>query len=131
MDIFEILNNITQKKPQLDFDNEEVEKAYNPYLINRWISMCFAYLPIVELMNQTKNLPKKIHYQFLYNIIPKSSVRFNYIKKKKNDSLEDEKRKLLMRHFEFSVNDLECLLSVMSEDYIQGILDMYKSGKVR
>ena len=130
MDIFYHLANLTSKKIFPDFSLEEVDKSYVPYMINRWLSMNEVFIPIVQLVNQNKNLPKEQHYRFLFNLLPQTYIRFNYLKKKKNE-LEDEKRELLMKHFDFGKNDLECLLSIYSEEQIQKILDKYQSGKVR
>ena len=50
--IFEILKNLTYEKKELDFDSEDIKSDYSQILVNRWISMCEAYLPIViELTN--------------------------------------------------------------------------------
>ena len=39
LSIFDILGAATINKTDLDFTNEEVKKAYDQYMINRWLSM--------------------------------------------------------------------------------------------
>lgn len=131
MELFDFLGNITQKKEFLDFNNEEIEKTYSPFMINRFLSMKIMFIPIIELLNQTKNLSKSAHYRFLYNVIPSGFVKLNYIKKKKSEDLEDSTKQLLMRHFEFGANDLECALQILSSEQVEDILSKYKSGKTR
>ena len=82
--IFTHLNNIVHYKkfdPSIESDN-----AYNPYMINRWISM---YSPqMATIVNHTVNMywtvftSKHQHNKFISGVIPKSKVyRINYIKK--------------------------------------------------
>ena len=100
-DLFSHLNNLTRDKVFPDFSLDEVEKSYQPYMINRYISMVDMWIPIVQLVNKTQGLTKEQHYRFLFNILPKTSVRFNYLKKGKKDEAGEDRKKLLMKHFKF------------------------------
>ena len=86
--IFTHLNNIIHYKkvdPSIESDN-----AYNPYMINRWVSM---YSPqMATIVNHTVNTywtvftSKHQHNKFISGVIPKSKIyRINYIKKSKKD----------------------------------------------
>lgn len=130
MTIFEHLNNLTRNKIIPDFNNEEILKSYDPFMINRFLSFFEIWLPIIQLVNQTKNLSKENHYRFLFNILPKTSVNFNnYIKKKKDVS--EEQKKLVMKYFNFGDGDLKDALDVLTDKQIENICNKFKSGKVR
>lgn len=90
-----------------------------------------AFLPIIELANQY-NLDKKTHYALLFNLLPQESLSFNnYIKKKKNEVLEEEKE-LLMKYFQFGKNDLEVAMGLLEKSQIDCIILKYKNvGKVK
>lgn len=131
MKIFDHLQNLTSKKIVPDFELEEVNKSYDNYMINRFISMFDAWLPIVELVNEHK-LPKETHYRFMFNLLPKMNVSFrNYISKKKNDELLEDQKAILMKHFDFGTNDLECALAILTEEQIKTICNKYNYGKTR
>lgn len=80
MNIFDILKEITFNKSELDFNNYEINKNYDIFMVNRWLSMCESYIPIIENCN-IKNITKKSHYNYLKLMIPKNTIFFKYIKK--------------------------------------------------
>jgi len=77
--IFDILKEITVTKSELDFKNPEIDKLYDVFMINRWLSMVEAFIPIIEACNI--KISKKSHYNYLKTMIPKNAIFFNYIKK--------------------------------------------------
>lgn len=90
--IFDYIDSILYKKP-LNKADIEYSSSYNIYLINRWLSMYSSDL--CNIVNSTinrygSNISKKEHYEFLYNLISKSSKKkINYIKKTKQNLKED------------------------------------------
>ena len=86
MNIFNYLNNLlfTKKgKVQLDIDHTN---DYQPYLINRWLSMYSK--DIACIINNTVNnvhsifTTKSDHYNFLHCLLPRSRFKkISYIKK--------------------------------------------------
>ena len=92
--IFDYINDIIYHKKGNLLSNVEHESGYNPYMINRWLSM---YSPqIANIINLTSNRlysvfqTKKESYDFLMKILPKCAPRrINYIKKVKKDKKEE------------------------------------------
>lgn len=86
MEIFDHINNILFfKTPNKEYNIEKFTK-YNPFLINRWISMYDG--ESAEIINQTTNKKnyfdndKEMQYKMLLNIVPKKGYRkIDYIKK--------------------------------------------------
>jgi len=130
MDLFDHLSNLTIKKIVPDFSLEEVNKSYDIYMINRFVSMIEAWIPIVELVNEI-SLSKETHYTFLMNMLPKANVKFKYLSKKKNDKVFEEQKEILMKYFDFGTRDLECALYILTEEQIKNICKKYSYGKTK
>lgn len=85
MNIFDIINGIAfSKNPKLSQQAED-EKIYQPFLVNRWLSMLDGNS--AKIINDTVNRYGHVfnsseHYKFLCNVLPKyKKQRINYIKK--------------------------------------------------
>lgn len=86
MEIFDYIKNILFNKKKYEEQNLEEIKKYNPFLINRWISMYDGECG--NLINHTTNKinflqnDKEMHYKLLLNIVPKKKYKkIEYIKK--------------------------------------------------
>ncbi len=123
---FDFLKALTETKEQLDFNNEEIKKDYQPYMINRFISMVDIYLPIVNEINKY-NVPKETHFRYFQSIFPKRKQYFKYISKSKD--LNQEEKQLIAQYFNVGLKDAERYINLLEEDQIQQILNVYKYGK--
>lgn len=126
MELFDYLNSMTEKKEELDFDNDEIKKGYQPYLINRFVSMPEVYVQVVNEINKY-DIPKHVHYRYMNSFLPKRKQYFNYIKKKK-DLSQDEKL-LIANYFEVGMGDAERYINMLDEEQIKEILKIFKYGK--
>lgn len=126
MEIFDHLNNLTQGKVEADFSNDEVKKSYNKFMINRFISMCDFFIPVVNEINRY-DLPPDVHYNYYLNALPKRKYFFNYIKKGKE--LNEEEKKYIAHYFECGKKQAEEYINIMDDDQIQEILNIYKYGR--
>ncbi len=86
MQMFDYIKNILFFKKPFEKENIEEIKQYNPYLVNRWISMNDG--ESANLINETTNKlnylgnDREMHYKMLLNVLPKKQYnRINYIKK--------------------------------------------------
>jgi len=85
LNIFDILDNIAFSKNQDINQQAEDEKIYQPFLINRWLSMLDSNA--ARIINDTvnrygQNFSSAEHHKFLCNILPKyRKQRIYYIKK--------------------------------------------------
>lgn len=125
--IFDILNALTETKEKIDFDDEVINKEYDSYMINRFISMCEVYLPFVNEINKHDNIPKENHFQYYLNILPQRKQYFNYIKKNKEINSND--LKVVAHYFEIGIKEAEKYIKIMSNEDLQEILNIYKYGK--
>lgn len=88
MNIFDIIDGIAfSKKPHTS--QVEDEKSYQPFLVNRWLSMLDG--SAARIVNETLNRYGHVfnteeQYNFLSNVLPKyRKQRINYIKKPSKD----------------------------------------------
>lgn len=126
MQVFDYLNDLTLNNNELDFENEEVRKGYQPYMINRFVSMSEVYIPVVNEVNRY-DLPKSVHYRYYNSIIPKRKQFFKYIKKKKDLSLTE--KKVIAKYFEIGLKEAEEYIQLLDEEQIKNILEIFKYGK--
>lgn len=129
MKLFDVLNAITANKTELDFRSDEVKKAYNNYMINRFISFCNMYVPIVNEVNKYPDLTKDIHYRFFKNTLPQRRQFFPYIKKKNEDRQED--LEYIQKYFECSKKEAKLYLNTLPEKVVKEIVDLYKRVGIR
>jgi len=126
--LFEALKDITDRKRELDFTDDEVKRAYVPYMINRYVSMCEQYVPLVNEINKYE-VPLETHHRYYQDMLPKRHVFFGYIKKEKDLSLED--KKYICKYFECSMRDAEEYVRILTADQITELLNKYKYGNNR
>jgi hypothetical protein len=126
MELFEYLNAMTKDNKELDFDDEEIKKNYNNFIINRFVSMAEAYIPLVNEINQY-DLPKSVHYRYFWSALPKKNHYFKYIKKGKD--LDIDEKKYIAEYFEVGLKDAERYIEILNEQQIAEILKVFKFGR--
>ena len=124
--IFEILKNLTYEKKELYFDSEDIKSDYSQILVNRWISMCEAYLPIVNRINKCRNIPDEIHYKYYLNVLPQRKQYFEYLKKESKQDIQV--KRMIARYFDCNIKEAEDYLRKLSDKEIQKIINTFKYG---
>ncbi len=120
--IFDWLDEITLKKRDWSEFNEEEKNEFNPYLINRFLSMNKDY---IELVNYIQNIPyteKEKYYKIYKELIPKRKVWLKYIKSQVKDP-NSELTGIISKHYEFSKREARMYLEYLRKDEIQDILE--------
>lgn len=91
---FDFVNNIAFSRTQIDINIAD-SQLYSSYITNRYIT--FINKESVLLINNTVNkygsvFNNELHYNFLFNLIPKTKRKFiRYVKKKKKDKKSFER----------------------------------------
>jgi hypothetical protein len=118
--IFDILNDISYTKTGTI--NEDAISQYNPYMVNRWLSMSIDTIMYAQEMNCNAHLPKDMQYDYYFHAIKKNKRFFKYIKHTKQDLIDviaeyhgcsDKKAKELLRLF--SESDIEYMKSKLNK----------------
>ena len=127
MELFDYLKAITVTKEDLDFNNEEIRKDYQPFMISRFISMTEVFTQVVNEINKYPDISKETHFRYFFSVLPKRRQFFKYIKKKK-DLSQDEKL-IIANYFEVGLTDAERYIQMLDEKQIKEILDIHRYGK--
>lgn len=120
MNIFDWLNEISYNKSDWSSFSKEDHDAFNPYMINRFISMKPNYIDIVNLI-QKYTLPKKSLYKYYCELIPKKKTFFRYIKAKKT-SLNKDLIDLLSKHLKLSKREIIDSYDLLGNDFKTSLL---------
>jgi hypothetical protein len=100
--IFNILADVTYKKANSNTYTEGDWKAYNTYMVNRWLSMNSDVTEIINFIQKYYSLDKKIHYKMLSDILPKQKLFSKYVKGKKVGKYNPELVTCVANHYEIS-----------------------------
>ena len=120
MTIFDWLNEISyNKRPWSSFSSEDHE-SFNPYMINRFISMKENYIDFVNTI-QKYSINKESLYNYYCQLIPKRKTFFRYIKPKKS-TLNSNLITILAKYFELSEREIRDSYYLIGKDYSQNIL---------
>jgi hypothetical protein len=126
-ELFDYLKALTERNDFLDFDNEEIRKDYQPYMINRFVSMAEVFTQVVNEINKYPDISKETHFRYLFSILPKRKQFFKYIKKTKD--LSQTEKLIIANYFEVGLTDAERYINILSEKEVKEILEIYKYGK--
>jgi len=120
MTIFDWLNEISYSKRPWSLFNNEDRESFNPYMINRFISMKENYIDFVNTI-QKYSINKESLYNYYCQLIPKRKTFFRYIKPKKN-TLNSNLITILAKHFELSEREIKDNYQLIGKDLSQNIL---------
>ena len=135
MTIFDHLSNITDKKVNWNTLNDVDQKAFSPYMINRWLSMNMDFIEIVnELQKYTiGQLSAAETYKLYFEFLPKQKQFNKYIKGKKADKYNQDLVELLSQHFCVSEKEATEYIEILestNKDELKSIIKLYgKSDK--
>ena len=87
MNPFDFLNSINTSKKNLITD-DDTEREYNPFLVNRGLSNFIDTVYVANEMNQRHQLDKKMQYDFLRHIVRKRKRFAKWNKPVKSEDLE-------------------------------------------
>lgn len=118
--IFSILNDISHIKSGLINDSNISE--YNPYMVNKWLSMSIDTIMYSQEMNCNSHLPKHMQHDYYFYSLKPHKRFFKYIKHKKQDlidiiseyqSCSEKKAKDMLKLF--SESDIEYMKSKLNK----------------
>ena len=121
MTLFDWLKELTGKKRDWDSFSDKERESFNPYMVNRFLSM---HQPFVELVNYVQTIPytnKKKYYTVYCGLLPKQNVWLKYIKPK----MKQPNKKLLdtiASLYEVSTKQAVDWVSILDKKYIKEAL---------
>ena len=121
------LNAINHTKERLmDTEDEEWEKKYPPFIVNKCLSGFQDTLMLVNEINQHPHLDKKLQFDFLLNSV-RSRKRFTpWLKANKLDDLEYVKE-----YYGYSNDKAKKALDILSTEQIATIKEKLDKGGMK
>tara|TARA_R110000822_G_scaffold91888_2_gene211626 strand:+ start:3068 stop:3487 length:420 start_codon:yes stop_codon:yes gene_type:complete len=132
MNIFDWIKQINNyKKPWNSFTDSD-KKAFQPYMINRFLSMDAELLPLVNYFQKyslSLTSPKDV-YKFWCSVIPKNAKFNRYVKGKKEDEYPDWLVDLASKHLRLSKRDaIDGLRLINDKDVFKLFCSQYGVSK--
>jgi len=125
MTLFDWLKELTGKKRDWDSFSDKERESFNPYMINRFLSM---HQPFIELVNYIQTIPytnKKKYYSVYRELLPKQNVWLKYIKSKmKQPTIELVTA--IASIMECSQREAVNAVATLDNDHLEEVL--YKAG---
>ena len=125
MTLFDWLKELTGKKRDWDSFSEKERESFNPYMVNRFVSM---HQPFVELVNYVQNIPytdKDKYYTIFTQLLPKKNVWLKYIKSK-TKTPKTELTEAFVKIYKCSTREVVDYLLILDKSEIKSTLQ--KSG---
>jgi len=121
------LNAINHTKEKLlDSDDEDWEKKYPPFVVNKCVYPFQDTIMLVNEINQLPHLDKKLQFDFLLNSV-RSRKRFTpWLKANKLDNLEDVKE-----YYGYSNEKAKQALDILTDEQIATIKQKLNKGGMR
>ena len=125
MTLFDWLKELTSKKRDWDSFSDKERESFNPYMVNRFLSM---HQPFIELVNYVQTIPytdKKKYYTVYCNLLPKQNVWLKYIKSKMKQPTV-ELISAIADIMECSRREAANAVMILDNDHLEEVL--YKAG---
>jgi hypothetical protein len=120
---FDYVNSILQNKKNLIVD-EQTEKDYTPFLVNRSLSYHKDCIIYANEMNRRHFLDKKLQFNFLLNTIRSQKRPFaKWVKSEKSDDLE-----CIKTVYGYSDTKAREALRLLSDEQIQQLKEKTLTG---
>jgi hypothetical protein len=126
MTLFDFLNEITYQKSDWESFSEEDKKAWNSFMINRFLSMNPDYIEFVNIIQKYQYLTDKQVYTLYKHLIPKRKIFLKYIKGKK-DKVDKNDLEYLAEYFECSTREVKDYIELTPKKELSNILDNFKT----
>ena len=122
MNHFDYLNSINLTKKDIMID-DDCEKAYNSFMVNRGLSYFQDTIIVANEMNRHHQLDSKLQYQFLINMIRKRKRFSKWAKAQKESDIDAVKE-----YYGYSNEKARQALTLLSPDQITIIKNKVSKG---
>ena len=111
------------KEPLMDGEDEEWEKKYSPYIVNKCVAPFPDTILLVNEINQLHHLDKKLQFDFLINSLRPRKRFTPWMKAKKLDNLEYVKE-----YYGYSNDKAKTALEILNDEQISAIKKKLNKG---
>jgi hypothetical protein len=121
MTIFDWIKEITIKKTPWENFSEDQRGSFNPYMINRYLSMSVDYIDLVNFVQFIPYTDKEKYYKIYVKMIPKKNVYLKYIKSTKKNKSKDV-AEYVAKYYECSLGEADHYIDIIKEHGVRNIL---------
>ena len=115
----------TSKEKLMDGEDEQCEKKYPAYIVNKCLAPFQDTIFLVNEMNMYHQLDKKLQFDFLLNTLRTRSRYTPWLKAKKEKDLESVKE-----YYGYGNEKAKSALDILNDEQIKTIKSsLYKGGK--
>ena len=127
MTIIDWINQLLVNKKHWNEFTEDEQKKFNPFIINRWLSMDKDFIEVVNVFQKYAigTLEPREVYKWYCEVLPRGKRYNKYIKGKKSKKYDKELVDILVKYFECSKLHVNDYIELMSREEISNILMMY------
>ena len=111
------------KEPLLDTEDEQWEKKYPPFIINKCIAPFADTIMLVNEINQLHHLDKKLQFDFLINSLRPRKRYTPWMKAKKLENLEYVKE-----YYGYNNEKARNALDILNDEQISAIKTKLNKG---
>ena len=111
------------KEKLLDSDDEQWEKKYPPFIVNKCIAPFPDTIMLVNEINQRHHLDKKLQFDFLLNSLRARKRYTPWLKASKSKNLEYVKE-----YYGYSNEKAKSALKLLNDEQIKAIKDSLNKG---
>ena len=115
MSIFRIIDAICETKDDITSD-PLFEKSYNPFLINRWLSMHKRTVWAAFFADQVRGMTKQQHFRFVSALIEPERTRITY---KKFPSPDAKSVKIVQEYFQIGQEQSIQIVNILNPKQIK------------
>jgi len=114
------------KETLLDTEDEEWEKKYPPFVVNKCVYPFQDTIMLVNEINQLPHLDKKLQFDFLLNSVRSRRRYTPWLKANKLDNLEDVKE-----YYGYSNEKAKQALDILTDEQIATIKQKLRKGGMK
>lgn len=122
LSLFDVLNSLYHSK---DLKFNEIEKTYNPYMINKFVSMNSDLILVANEMNINPFLSKQVQFDFYTSIIRKKKRYTKYLKADKEEIID-----IIKFYMKCSNEKAKDILRLLSEEQVTELKVRYKNEHI-
>ena len=111
------------KEPLMDTEDEEWEKKYPPFIVNKCLAPFQDTILLVNEVNQYPNIDKKLQFDFLINSLRPRKRFTPWVKAKKLDDIEYVKE-----FYGYNNEKAKVALTILNDDQIATIKQKLNKG---
>ena len=125
--MFDFIDGVTHKKREWSKWSETDQKAFSPFMMNRFLSM---RMELTELINEFQTytiglLRPQETYRLYFDLLPNNKAFAKYIKGKSEDKYEKALVEQIAEHYQVSRSEAADYLDLMDKTQCERILTMY------